>query len=254
MSRVLDIFRFSLGTLTAIPVRPPSTVSRSVTIPAIALAPMAVAPLGALVALVLWAGREAGLASLPVAALAVASLALGSRAFHLDGLSDTADALTCSYDAERSLEVMKRGDAGPAGASAIALVLAIQIGALTTLMTLPWGPLLAGSIVCASRGVGILMSSRHIASARDSGLASTYASTAPTSLVVTVWLGIAAILMLVLELAGLPWWRAWPCLAAALATSIWLIRRARLRFGGVAGDVYGAGIEVALAVMLLSLT
>ncbi len=41
-------------------------------------------------------------------------------------------------------------------------------------------------------------------------------------------------------------------LVAALAV-VTLVRRAVVRFGGVTGDVMGAGIEIALAVLLVGL-
>lgn len=252
---IRDITCFAVGTLTAIPVPPPRSVERRVTVPAMALAPLAVLPLGVLTALVLWGGRELGLAPLATAAAAVAALALGSRAFHLDGLADTADALTCSYDAERSLEVMKRGDAGPAGAAALALVLAIQIGAAGHLSaTLTWGPLLVGTLVCVSRGTAVVMSLRSVPGARSTGLAASYVSSMSPALVGAVWLVLTALLSGAFLLAGEEWWRGPVCTAVALLALAWLVRRAIRRFGGVAGDVYGAGIEVALALMLLTAT
>ena len=59
------------------------------------------------------------LPTLVTGVLAVAVLALGSRALHLDGLSDTVDGLTASYDRERSLAVMRTGTSGPAGTAAL---------------------------------------------------------------------------------------------------------------------------------------
>ncbi|WP_309647173.1 adenosylcobinamide-GDP ribazoletransferase [Nocardioides sp.] len=250
----MDVVRFSVGTLTAIPVRPPSKVDRSVTVPGMIVAPLAVLPLGVLVGLVCWGGRELELAPIAVAATAIAALALGSRAFHLDGLSDTADALTCSYDAERSLEVMKRGDAGPAGASALVLVLGIQVGALTALLGLAWGPLLAGTLVCVSRGVTVVMSVRGVPAARDTGLAATYVGTIAPGVAVACWVVLTGVLAVVMEVNDLPWWRAVVAAALALLTVAWLVRRAARRFGGVAGDVFGAAVEVSLAVLLLAST
>ncbi len=249
--RAVDVMRFSVGTLTAIPVKPPRTVDREITVPGILLAPVFVLPLGLAVGLVLWIGREAGLAPIAVAAAAVALLALGSRAFHLDGLADTADALTCGYDPERSLEIMKRGDAGPAGASAIALVLAIQIGALTALQSSHWGPLVAVVIVCVARGVASVMSLRGVPAARSSGLASTYVSTMSPGVVSAIWLVWITLLTGVLMLNDRPWWLGLVCAAGALSVAAWLIRRSIRRLGGVAGDVYGAAVEISLAVMLL---
>ncbi|WP_241153710.1 adenosylcobinamide-GDP ribazoletransferase [Nocardioides pantholopis] len=250
----LDPLRFAVGTLTAIPVRPPASFERRVTVPGMLLAPVAVLPLGLLVAGVLWGGRELGLAPLAVAAAAIAALALGSRGFHLDGLADTTDALASSYDAERSLAVMKRGDTGPAGAAAIALVLAVQVGAAAALLAPAWGPVLAGALVCASRGVAVVLCVRGLPPARKTGLAASYVSSVPPAAIVGLWLVLAAALCAVAALADLPWWRGLLCAAVALAAVAWLARRAVRRFGGVAGDVMGAAIEVALALMLLAAT
>ena len=115
------------------------------------LAPLAVVPLGVLVALVLWGGRELGLNPLAVGLLGVGALALGSRAFHLDGLADTADALTASYDRERSLEVMKSGAAGPAGVAALVVVLGVQAVALGVLIASGIGLVARRCRWCASR-------------------------------------------------------------------------------------------------------
>lgn len=252
--RALEVMRFSVGTLTAIPVTPPRSFGRDVTVPGILLAPVFVAPLGALVALVLWGGRELGLAPLAVAALAVAALALGSRAFHLDGLADTVDGLTSGYDAERSLEVMKRGDAGPAGAAALVLVLGIQVGACAGLLALPWGPLLVGVLVCVARGAAAVMSMRGVPAARSTGLAATYVGAVPPGVVAVVWLALTGVVTTACVAVGLPWWRGPLCVAPALLATAWLVRRAVRRLGGVAGDVYGAAIEVSLALMLLAAT
>lgn len=251
---ILDPLRFAVGTLTAIPIRPPASFGRGVTVPGLLLAPLAVLPLGLLVAGVLWGGRELGLAPLAVAAAAVAALALGSRGFHLDGLADTTDALASSYDAERALAVMKRGDTGPAGAAAIALVLAIQIGAAAALLGATWGPALAGVLVCASRGVAVVLCVRGLPPARQTGLAASYVSSVPPAAIAGLWLVLTGVLCAATALAGLPWWRGLVCAALALAAVGWLARRAVRRFGGVAGDVMGAAIEVALALMLLAAT
>jgi adenosylcobinamide-GDP ribazoletransferase len=253
-SRVGDVVRFAVGTLTAIPIRPPSSVGRGVTVPGLVVAPLAVLPLGALTALVLWGGRELGLAPLPVAAAAVAALALGSRAFHLDGLADTADALTSAYDAERSLEVMKKGDTGPAGASALVLVLAVQIGAAAHLLSAPWGPVLVGTLVCVSRGTAVIMSLRKVPAARSTGLAATYVGSIHPWVATACWTVLTAALSTAFVLADEAWWRGPACTAVALLALAWLVRRAIRRLGGVAGDVYGAGIEITLALMLLAAT
>lgn len=250
----MDSWRLALGTLTAIPTPPPRTVDRAVSRNAMLLAPLAVVPLGAVVALVLWGGRELGLAPLPVAAVAGTALALGSRAFHLDGLSDTADGLTASYDRARSLEVMRSGSAGPAGVVAVVLVLGTQVGALTTLGLHHHGPWLAGFLVCASRATLALACTRGIPAARPDGLGAGPAGAVSVVATSLVWLAILALSGPLFHLAGYDAWRGPVALLAGVAVSGLLLLRCVGRFGGVTGDVFGAGIELSLAAMLLAAT
>ena len=70
-----------------------------------------------------YAGDGLGLPPLLTATLAVAGLALASGALHLDGLADTADGFVVPGGRERRLEVMRRGDVGPAGVAVLVFVL-----------------------------------------------------------------------------------------------------------------------------------
>ncbi|MDN5894961.1 MAG: adenosylcobinamide-GDP ribazoletransferase [Nocardioides sp.] len=250
----MDSWRLALGTLTAIPTPPPGRVDRAVSRGAMLLGPLAVVPLGATVALILWVGRELGLAPLPVASVAVAALALGSRAFHLDGLSDTADGLTASYDRERSLEVMKSGSAGPAGVVAVVLVLGTQVGALASLGLDEHGWWLAGFLVCASRATLAIACTTGIPAARRDGLGSGPAGSVPLIVTSLVWLAILGISAGLFSLAGYDAWRGPVALLAGIAVVGLLLARCVSRFGGVTGDVFGTGIELSLAAMLLAAT
>ncbi|WP_293782690.1 adenosylcobinamide-GDP ribazoletransferase [uncultured Aeromicrobium sp.] len=251
---VLHAWRLSVGTFTAIPVTPPPAVTPRLTGAAVALAPLAVLPLAALVSTILWAGRELGLAPIAVAATAVGALALGSRAFHLDGLSDTVDGLTSSYGAQRALEVVKLGNAGPAGAAALAIVVAVQVGALTALIDEPWGPVLAGALVCVSRAAALLGCMRGVRGARKDGLGVTYTETVAPAVAIGTWVLITAGLCVGYTALGEPWWRGAITTTAALLVIVWILRRAVTRFGGVVGDVFGATVEVSLAALLISAT
>ena len=93
-----DAWRLSVGTLTAVPVPSPSTVDGRRAGGAMMLAPLAVLPLGIAAALVVTIGHALDLPTLVTALLALAAVAAGNRAFHLDGLSDTVDGLAASYD------------------------------------------------------------------------------------------------------------------------------------------------------------
>lgn len=249
---MLDAWRLALGTLTAIPVKPPRAVDRRVAGTAMLLAPLAVIPLALAVALTLWAGRELELAPIAVGILAVGVLAAASRAFHLDGLADTADGLTSSYDRERSLAVMKTGDTGPAGAAAIVIVLGVQAGALASIATAPNGPWLAALLVCVSRGAMAVTCVRGIPAARRDGLGQTYVGSVAPAWTALVWLTLTAAMSLGFVLADEQWWRGPICAVVALLTIGLLVRRAAARLGGVTGDIFGACVEVSLAALLLA--
>ena len=123
---MLDALRLSVGTLTIVPSGAIVEIDRHTAARAMIIAPLAVLPLAAAVALVGWLGRTAGLPPLAVGLLVVGGLALGSRALHLDGLADTVDGFGSGWSAERSLMVMRRGDVGPMGVVALIVVLGLQ--------------------------------------------------------------------------------------------------------------------------------
>jgi adenosylcobinamide-GDP ribazoletransferase len=251
--RLPDAWRLSVGTLTAIPVKAPARVDRDTAGLAMVLAPLAVVPLGALVALALWGGRELNLA--PVGFIAVGALALGSRAFHLDGLADTADGLTASYDRERSLSVMKSGSVGPAGVVALVLVLMIQAAGFGTLAFVQHGAIAAGVLVCTSRVALTLTCVRGVPSARPEGLGASHAGSVPRLVALATWLAAAAVSAAAADWTGLtPWWHMLIAMAVAAAVVGLLVLRATRRLGGVTGDIFGAAIELTLAILLLAVT
>lgn len=253
-----DAWRLAVGTLTAIPVAPPRAMDARTAGRAMLLAPLAVAPLGILVGLIGWVGYQAELNRLAVAILAVGALAAGSRAIHWDGLSDTADGLTASYDAERSLAVMKSGTAGPAGVIAVVVVAGVQSAALASLFSFERGTVLAGVLVCASRVALTATCLRGVPAARADGLGLPHAGTVAPGPAVASWLLAAALVGVLVGWAGpwlgLDWWRGPVAVAMAALVVTLLVRRAVRRFGGVTGDVFGAAIELSLATMLLALS
>lgn len=247
----LDAWRLAVGTLTAVPVAPPARVDSRVAAGSVLLAPLAVLPLGLAVAGVLVVGTALGLAPLATGALAAVALALGTRALHLDGLADTADGLTASYDPARTLEVMRTGDTGPAGAAAVVLVLVAQVAGLAALSAAPATALLAGGLVCLSRWSYAAACRRRVPSAA-AGLGASYAGALPGLVVLGLVLvggGLAAAGCLA---AGLPWWRGLLGVGLAALVAAALVRRAVRRAGGVTGDVMGACIETGLACLLVA--
>jgi adenosylcobinamide-GDP ribazoletransferase len=244
-----DGLRLAVGTLTALPVRPPAQVDQRTARTAVLLAPPATLPLGLAVAATLWLTQLLGVDPLASGLLAVGVLALGSRAFHLDGLADTADGLTASYDRERSLAAMKSGVVGPAGVAALFVVLGVQVVGFAGLSS---EPLAAGALVLASRAALALTCMRGVPAAAGEGLRGPFAGSVPLPLAVLRWVSAAAIAGLVFALLGLPWHDA--AIGFAIATVLvgLLIRRAVSRLGGVTGDVFGAAIELTLATLLIA--
>lgn len=242
--------RLSVGMLTALRVPAVTRVSPRDATAALLLAPVAVLPLGVLVGLVCWAGGRLGLPAAAVAFVAIGLLAAGSRALHLDGLSDVADGLTASHDRERSLAVMKSGTAGPAGVAALIVVLGAQASGLTWFVGEQGdvrGPMLAGLAVCASRAALWITACSLVPPARADGLGVTFARRVPLAAAAVGWAGLAALAALAAPVRG-------PVVVVvAAAVVVGLTAHTVRRFGGVTGDVFGAAIEVALAVLLVGL-
>ena len=260
MTLLLDAWRLSVGTLTALPVQPPRTVDRRVGGLAMLLAPVAVVPLGLLAAVVTWLGLELELAPIVVAVLVVASLVLGNRAFHVDGLADTADGLTASYDRDRALAVMKTGDVGPAGTAAVLLVLLVQAASISWLFSTSISSSIfdvgaaVGLLVLASRSVLAVVCVSGLPSARPGGLGdAVIGSVGIGRAIVAVAVGVGLLILPVLLLRLEPWRGVAAALVAAVVVGA-LVRRAVTRLGGLTGDVLGASVELTLAVTLIALT
>jgi adenosylcobinamide-GDP ribazoletransferase len=244
-----DGLRLAMGTLTALPVRPPAHIDQRTARTAVLLAPPATLPLGVAVAATLWLTHFLGVDPLVSGFLAVGVLALGSRAFHLDGLADTADGLTASYDRERSLAVMKSGTVGPAGVAALIIVLGVQVVGFAGLSD---EPLAAGALVLASRAALALTCMRGVPAAAGDGLRSAFAGSVSWPLALLRWVSAAAIAGVVLGVLGMPWEGAIVGFAIATVLVGLLIRRAITRLGGVTGDIFGATIELTLATLLVA--
>lgn len=247
---MLDGLKLAFGTLTAIPVPAPSRIDRRVAGQAMTLAPLTQIPLVCALLLWGWVVREAPVPPAVAAALTLVGVTLATRGMHLDGLADTSDALSASYDRTKALEVMRRGNIGPSGVAAVTLVLLVDAAALASLLTTGRGVVLACVAVVASRHLLAWACSSVVPSARKEGLGATVAGTVQPT---TVGLGLVVLLVLS-ELAthgaGLPWWPGPLVLGGAVLAGVAVTHRAISRFGGITGDVLGAVIEVSFAAAL----
>jgi adenosylcobinamide-GDP ribazoletransferase len=197
-----------------------------------------------------WAVREAPVPPLLAAASALAAITLATRGMHLDGLADTADGLSASYDRATALEVMQRGNIGPSGVSAVVLVLLVDTGALAFLLTTGPGTALVALSLLASRHLLAWACSTGVPSARKVGLGATVAGTLRTSYVALGFILLLGFSALVAHWSGSSWWAGPAVMSSAAVGGVVVIRRATRRLGGITGDVLGAVIEVSLAVAL----
>ena len=246
-----DAWLLATGTLTAVRVPPPARVDRPVAGVAMVLAPLAAVPLGLVAALVVLVGDWIDLPALATAYVVLLALALGTRAFHWDGLADTADGLTASYSSERSLEVMRTGPVGPAGVVAVVLVAGLQAAGLASVIRHEHGWLAVGLLVCASRACLALACVRGVPAARADGLGAQVIGSVPV-VGALASLVLAAVLV---GLAGVVVGSAWPALAGLalmVAVVVALVFRCVRRLGGITGDVLGAAVEFSFAVLLLA--
>lgn len=245
-----DSWRLAIGTFTRIPVPAPVTVDRRTAGRALLLAPVIAAALGAsvtagAVGLAHLIGASA-LQRLLLAVLVIAATTWITRALHLDGLADTADALGSGKPASVALEIARRSDIGPFGVLAVIISLAAQTIALAILLTDgTWQAIATVAVVFVTARVALLWSAtRFFPAARLDGLGAMVACSVPVPAAVlwTVAIVVAAAAVhpsLVIAVAA--------GLLAGIGVSI-VVRR---RFGGITGDTLGATIEVSLTTALV---
>lgn len=254
---VRDGFRLSFGTLTLVPVPEPVTVDRAAAGVAMSVAVLPGASLGLAAGTVLAGLVLLGVPSLVAAAVAVGTSTLLTRFMHVDGLADTADGLVASWDRQRALDVMRRGDVGPSGATVLVLVLLAQVAALAAVADAApvddagQVAVVVGTVVLAwatSRAVLAVLTARGTTPAREGGLGAGVIGSVPVPVAVAVPLLLALVALLSVGPAG-----ALAVSAGVLAAGALAVHASR-RLGGLTGDVLGAGVEVALLAALVVLS
>jgi adenosylcobinamide-GDP ribazoletransferase len=245
-----DGVRLALTTFTVAPIRPGAVNRRTAAI-AMRLAPVVGAGIGLILGGALVGLRSLGTPALVSGVTVVALAALLTRALHLDGLADTADALGSYRTGADALEIMKRPDIGPFGVVALVLILLLDSSAIAaTAGRSSVQLLLLDLVVAAATGrLAVTWACRAgVPAARPDGLGALVAGTVgrPT-------LAIATGAMLALSIAAVPGrpWQGPAAVAAALSATLLLTHQAVRRFGGITGDVLGAAGELATAVVLV---
>jgi adenosylcobinamide-GDP ribazoletransferase len=239
---MIDGLLVALGFLTRIPVPAAVFAREGAQARSLAWYPLVGLLLGALLALLAWALQHAS--PLLLAAGVVAAWAWLSGGLHLDGLADTADAWIGGLgDRERTLAIMKDPRSGPAGVTALVLVLLLKFAALASLPgPAVWPALLLAPLLGRTVLTAAFLVTPYV---RAGGMGAPLKGASR--------LGCALALIATLALvacAGRPGW-----LAAGVAAAVfWLWRRACLRrLGGMTGDTCGALVELVEVAVLVAL-
>jgi adenosylcobinamide-GDP ribazoletransferase len=185
--------------------------------------------------------------SAPLAAvLAVAALAWLTGGLHLDGVADVFDGLGGGQgDRERTLRIMRDSRIGALGATALVLVLALKVAAVSDLFSRgSFWPLVVAPAVARFAVVPLVVLFPY---ARAEGLGLAFRGTAGRREIAVAALLAAAAIAPFAPASLLP---AAVALAAAAAVALSVNRR----LGGLTGDVYGASIELAEAALLAAAT
>jgi adenosylcobinamide-GDP ribazoletransferase len=249
----LDGLRLATGTLTVIPSGPIPEIDRPLAARAMIVAPLAVLPLAAGAAAVGWVASAAGMPELIVGLLVVGTLALGSRGMHVDGLADTVDGLASGWDRNRALAIMRRGNTGPMGAAALVIILGLQAASIGRVVVDLRTAILVGLVVCCSRCALSLVCVHGVRAARTNGLGVAVAGSVPVLAAFLSWLAAMIVLGLAEAVIGGSYASGVIVAVVAALAVLLLVWRCVRRLGGVTGDVMGAGIELALTIMLVGI-
>jgi len=248
--------RFTLAVtfLTGIPLKVEGEVS-----PADLWGSMGWYPLVGLVmgfaAWVVYAGMASFLPGLVASALVVILLELLTRGLHLDGLMDTADGVLSGAPRERALEIMKDHNVGAMGVAAAVLLLVLKVAALGALARADAAaPLIAG--LCAARALPALdVYAWPYARPAGTGEAFTREHTPqPLQLagaLLVAGIVVAGLASLVTGATG-SWYGGVVVAAVAMGVALGVQALVARKLGGLTGDVYGMGIELAEAAALVA--
>ena len=204
-----------------------------------------------------WAVYSLLLLALPglvAAALVILLLEVVTRGLHMDGLMDTADGIFSGAPRERALEIMKDSHAGAMGVTAAILVVVLKVVALGSVAGAEAAaPLLAGWAAARTLpALGVYLWPY----ARPAGTGAAFTrepSLGPVALALgflAAAVVIAGVVGLVLGAAG-SWWGGAIVAVAAVAAVLAVDALVARRLGGLTGDVYGMGIQLAEAVALV---
>lgn len=180
-------------------------------------------------------------ASILHAGLLLTGWVMVTGALHLDGLADSADAWLGGFgDRERTLAIMKDPYAGPAGVTAIMVILLLKFAALSELSWTLWPALLVIPVLARVQVVLLFLTTAYV---RPGGMGASATEHLPRK---TAWAWLLLIAVAVIALIESGW-----MLIVAMGL-VFVVLRAIMqqRLGGTTGDTAGALIEITEAALL----
>lgn len=201
---------------------------------------------GLIVGLILagFSGLMNGMPPLVASALLAAAWVLLTGGLHLDGLADSADAWIGGLgDREKTLAIMKDPNCGPAGVTAIVLIILLKFVSLHSLnIAGEWIAIVLAAVLARTLLPLLFLTAPYV---RNNGLGSTLTAFQPRHGSILVIVITAALIFLLTGDRYL-----WPVLTAA---GIFLLLRNLMlrRIGGTTGDTAGALVEITEAAVLL---
>ena len=253
----------ALSWLTVLPVPQPSGhPDRRDGTRVIATVPVVGVLLGITTAALAFGLQQTALPPLMIGALCVIFGALTTRGMHLDGLADTVDGLGCYGSPERTRTVMRSGDVGPFGASALTLTLLIQAVAYGALAEQNrWYAIVFA--VFLGRIAVVIACRAALPPANADGFGALVAGTQRHS--IALWLTVAVALAVSAGWLGSGGWTAASSLHLAEMIGALVVvvgvavfayaftRHCARRMGGVSGDVLGGTLELSTTLALVVL-
>jgi adenosylcobinamide-GDP ribazoletransferase len=184
--------------------------------------------------------------TLTASVIIVAVLAVTTGSIHLDGLSDTSDALLSRKSKDEMLDIMRDPHIGAMGAVAIILALMLKVVLISSLRPSIMMPALV--LMCTISRTSLVMAMHLFPYARKEGKAKTYmeqkdiktlviAATLATLFVAFTWhiRGLVTLLVTILF--------------------VYLMGKSIVRrFGGITGDILGAMVETSEIIVLLGVS
>jgi len=184
-----------------------------------------------------WQSEE----SLLHAGLLLTGWVMVTGALHLDGLADSADAWLGGFgDRERTLAIMKDPYAGPAGVTAVIVILLLKFAALAEVSWALWPALLIIPVLARLQVVLLFLTTAYV---RPGGMGAAASETLPRK-TAWVWLLLIAVAVIVFVDTG------WMLIIGMLFTLVGLRAIMQQRLGGTTGDTAGALIEITEVVLL----